>query len=104
MLVGAPSFMLAVSCIGMPRPDVIGLISLLFMMAVGLACRQKFPQMLLLVDSARLSQVDQLTLLGMKHKYLSLNAALTRAPVFVFGWLSLGAVTLWSGWQHVHFP
>jgi hypothetical protein len=103
MLVGAPSFAVAVSCIGNTRPDVIGLLSLVFMMAVGLQCRRKFPKTLLLLRKTRLSEVEKLTLLGIKKKYLSFEAAVTQAPVFVLGWGFLGAVTIWGGWHHVKF-
>lgn len=104
MQVGAPSFAVAVSCIGNARPDVTGLLSLLFMLAIGLQCRRDFPKTLLLLQESRLSEVDKLTLLGIKRKYLSFGAAITQAPVFILGWGFLGAVTIWGGWHHVNFP
>jgi hypothetical protein len=104
MLVGAPSFAVAVSCIGNTRPDVTGLVSLVFMIVVGLPCRRKFPKTLLLLRKMRLSEVDKLTLLGIEKKYLSLGAAVTQAPVFVLCWAFLGAVIIWGGWHHVTFP
>ena len=104
MQVGAPSFAVAVSCIGNTRPDVTGLLSLLFMLAVGLHCRQDFQKALLLLQESRLSGVDKLTLLGIKRKYLNFGAAITQAPVFILGWGFLGAVTIWGSWHHVNFP
>ena len=104
MWVGAPSFAVAVSCIGNTRPDVTGLLSLLFMLAVGLQCRRDFPKTLLLLQESRLSEVDKLTLLGIKRKYLSFGAAITQAPFFILGWGFLGAVTIWGGWHHAYFP
>ncbi len=104
MLVGAPAFAVAVSCVGTTHPDLTGLISLVFMFGVGLQCRRKFPKTLLFLLNASLSEVDKLTLIGIRRKYLSLEAALTHAPVFIFGWSFLGAVTVWGGWHHVASP
>lgn len=100
MFVGVPAFAVAISCLESSRPDVTGLLSLLFMMAVGLERRREFPKTLLRLLSAKLSELDQLALLGIQKKYLSFGAAVTHAPIFVLGWSFLGAVTVCGGWHH----
>ena len=73
----------------------------MFMLVVGLLHRQRFPQALARLLEARLSEVDRLALVGVRSEYLSLRAAATRAPAFLFGWGFLGAVTVWGHWHHL---
>lgn len=97
--IGVTSFSLGISCLGTPRPDITGLLSLVFMLVVGIYAREAFPKTLLQLRDATLSEIDQLTRDGLRRKYLSLQAAITHAPVFLIGWLFLGAVELWGLWR-----
>ncbi len=79
-VLGVTAFSLGISCLGTPRPDITGSLSLVFMLIVGIDCRKNFPKTLIQLRDAQLSKLDQLTRDGIRKKYLSVGAAITHAP------------------------
>jgi hypothetical protein len=71
------------------------------MLMVGIHSRKDYPRTLIQLRGAKLSKLDQLKRDGLKKKYSSLQAAFTHAPVYMAGWLFLGAVTVWGGFRHL---
>jgi hypothetical protein len=100
-LLGLTSFALGISCLGTPRPDITGYLSLIFMLMVGIYSRKEFPKTLIQLRDAKLSELDQLKRDGLRKKYLSLQAAVTHAPVYLTGWFFLGAVAAWGSFHHL---
>jgi len=79
-VLGVTSFTLGISCLGTPRPDITGWMSLVFMLIVGITARKDFPKTLIQLRDAKLSELEQLTRDGLRKKYLSVGAAITHAP------------------------
>lgn len=94
--VGLLSFSLGISCLGTPRPDITGFLSLLFMFLFMAYGQKHFPRKIRDLRKAELAEIDQLTLLGIERKYFSTRSLLRYFPVFSAGWLFLGGVALYG--------
>ena len=94
--IGLLSFSLAISCLGTPAPKNAALISLIFMLLFMIYGQKHFPRKLRELRKISLKGVDEVALLGIERKYFGLDALLRNFPVFLFGWLFLGAVSIFG--------
>lgn len=94
--VGLLSFSLGISCLGTPRPDVTGFLSLLFMLLFMLYGQKHFPHKLRELRKASLVGIDELLLLGIERKYFGIRGVFKNFPVFFTGWLFLGGVGIYG--------
>ncbi len=94
--VGLLSFSLGISCLGTPRPDVTGFLSLLFMLLFMVYGQKHFPRKLRELRKASLVGIDELLLLGIEHKYFGIRGIFKNFPVFLAGWLFLGGVGIYG--------
>nr|WP_294864225.1 hypothetical protein [uncultured Pseudogulbenkiania sp.] len=98
--VGLFSFSLGISCLGAPRTDIAGLISLLFMLLFMAYGSNQFPGRIKELRKAELQGLDELVLIGLEKKYFGIGRILRSMPVFLVGWLFLGVVTLYGNAKH----
>jgi len=94
--VGLLSFSLGISCLGTPRPDVTGFLSLLFMLLFMVYGQKHFPLKLRELRKASLVGIDELLLLGIERKYFGIRGVSKNFPVFLAGWLFLGGVAIYD--------
>ena len=94
--VGLLSFSLGISCLGTSRPDVTGFLSLLFVLVFMFYGQKHFPGKIRKLRKDELSELDQLTLLGIERKYFGLRSLIRNAPVFLAGWAFLGGVAIYG--------
>jgi len=101
--VGLLSFSFGLSCLGTPRPDITGFISLLFVLIFLIYGQKHFPQKLKELRKKKLSGIDELTLLGFEKKYFGFTALFKNFPIYLIGWSFLGFVSIYgvainAGW------
>lgn len=94
--VGLLSFNLGISCLGTPRPDISGFLSLGFMLLFMMYGQSNFPRKIRELRKAELVGIDQLTLLGIERKYFGVQGLFRNFPVFLSGWLFLGGVAIYG--------
>ena len=94
--VGLLSFSLGISCLGTPRPDITGFLSLLFIFLFMAYGQKHFPSKIRELRKAELAEIDQLTLAGIERKFFSVRSLPRFFPVFSAGWLFLGGVALYG--------
>lgn len=100
---GLLSFSFGLSCLGTPRPDITGFLSLSFVLVFALYGKERFPKKIRELRKKKLSGIDELTLLGFEKKYFGFVALIKNFPVYLIGWSFLGCVALYgiavnSGW------
>lgn len=96
IFLGVLSFTLGISCLGTPRPDVTGGISICFVFALLYNGQKQFPKTIKKLRDFKLEGVDELALIGIEKKYFSLKTFITTCPVFFFGLIFLGIVTCYG--------
>jgi hypothetical protein len=101
--IGLLSFSFGLSCLGTPRPDLTGFLSLAFVLILALYGKERFPKKLKELRKKELYGIDELALLGFEKKYFGFMALVKNFPVYLIGWSFLGLVTLYgiaieSGW------
>jgi len=94
--VGLVSFSLGISCLGTPRPDISGFISLTFMLMFMVYGQKHFPHRLRELRKASLVGIDEILLVGIEHKYFGIGSLFKSFPVFLLGWLFLGGVAIYG--------
>ena len=60
--------------------------------------QKHFPKALKELRLAKLSETDELILLGLETRYLGIRAMASKAPIYWLGWFSLGGVALADSW------
>ncbi|MFC4258557.1 hypothetical protein ACFOZ5_05840 [Marinobacter lacisalsi] len=100
---GLLSFSFGLSCLGTPRPDITGSISLVFIIIFSIYGKEHFPEKLKELRKKELSGVDELTLLRIEKRYFGISALFRNFPVYLIGWTFLGLVAIYgvatnSGW------
>lgn len=94
--VGLLSFSLGISCLGTPRPDVTGFLSLIFMLLFMAYGKNHFPRKLRELRKASLVGIDELLLLGIERKHFGIRGIFKHFAVFLAGWLFLGGVGIYG--------
>lgn len=101
--IGLLSFSFGLACLGTPRPDITGFLSLAFILLFAAYGKERFPKRIKELRKRQLSGVDELTLLGFEKKYFGFRALFRNFTVYVAGWSFLGGVAIYgvlknSGW------
>ncbi len=101
--IGLLAFSFGLTCLGTPRPDITGFLSLVFLIILGSYGRKHFPEKLRELRKKELSRIDKVVLLGIEKKYFGVGALFKNFTVYLFGWVFLGSVTIYgiaidSGW------
>lgn len=94
--IGLLSFQFALSCLGTNRPDITGFISLIFLTALGLYGRKRFPEKIRELRKEELSKIDKMTLSGIEKKYFGFKSLFQFFPIYVIGWTFLTSVSLYG--------
>lgn len=94
--VGLLSFNLGISCLGTPSPSISASLSLVFMFLFLLYGQKHFPRKIRELRKSDLAEMDRLTHIGIEHKYFGIKSLFRYFPVFLAGYLFLGAVCLYG--------
>lgn len=97
--IGLFAFSLGVSCLGTPRPELTAFLSLVFLLIVATHGQRHFPKRLRALRADELSGVDEMALAGIEQKYFGLTAVFKQFPVYLSGWIFLGAVGIYGVWK-----
>jgi len=94
--IGLLSFSFGLACLGTPRPDITGFLSLAFIMLFAMHGKNKFPERLRVVRKQKFSGISELILIGFEKKYFGATALFKNFPVYLMGWFFLGGVTIYG--------
>lgn len=100
--IGLAAFAFGISCLGTPRPDITGFLSLAFLLIVMLHGQKRFPAKLQELRKEELSGIDEVAYLGIKKKFFGLAAVVKNFSIYLIGWFFLGAVALYGVAVHAY--